>query len=149
MDLGAKTAFKKGRRTDLPRDFVFDYKDVDRLKRYITERGKIFPRRMTGLSRFQQKQLENAIKRARKIGLISYTIHAFKVDFSKYHASPLTRLAGRHPHYSRGGAPTHRSSEVVTPPATAPAVAPADDNASKDSGKNTGEEGSSNNSPVS
>lgn len=50
-----------------------DYKDVDLLKRFISERGKILPRRVTGTSAKYQRQLTTAIKRARHIGLLPYT----------------------------------------------------------------------------
>ena len=50
-----------------------DYKDVKLLSRYITEKGKIIPSRITGVSRKKQKELSRAIKRARFLSLISYT----------------------------------------------------------------------------
>ena len=50
-----------------------DYKDVNRLRRYITERGKISPRRMSGNCAKHQRQLAIAIKRARAIALMPYT----------------------------------------------------------------------------
>ncbi|MCB9682713.1 MAG: 30S ribosomal protein S18 [Alphaproteobacteria bacterium] len=49
-----------------------DYKDVRRLQRFLTERGKILPRRATGLTAKQQRQVANAIKRARQIALLPY-----------------------------------------------------------------------------
>ena len=49
-----------------------DYKDTDLLKQFITERGKILPRRITGISAFHQRQLSLAIKRARHIALLPY-----------------------------------------------------------------------------
>ena len=49
-----------------------DYKDVNRLKKYITEGGKILPRRMTGTCAAHQRQLTVAIKRARHIALLPY-----------------------------------------------------------------------------
>lgn len=50
-----------------------DYKDVGRLRKYITERGKILPRRITGNCARHQRQLTTAIKRARQIALLPYT----------------------------------------------------------------------------
>ena len=50
-----------------------DYKDLPRLRRYISERGKILPRRMTGNCAKHQRQLSVAIKRARAIALLPYT----------------------------------------------------------------------------
>ncbi|MGI6686815.1 MAG: 30S ribosomal protein S18 [Christensenellales bacterium] len=49
-----------------------DYKDVNRLRRYINERGKINPRRMLGTCAKHQRQLSGAIKRARAIALLPY-----------------------------------------------------------------------------
>ena len=54
-------------------DFVFDYKDAQTLRHFITERGKIVPRRISGLSAKQQRALTRAIKRARMIALLPYT----------------------------------------------------------------------------
>ena len=53
-------------------DYI-DYKDVNRLRRYMTERGKIMPRRMSGTCAKHQRQLSIAIKRARAIALLPYT----------------------------------------------------------------------------
>ncbi|MBO1925130.1 MULTISPECIES: 30S ribosomal protein S18 [Thiomicrorhabdus] len=50
-----------------------DYKDLDTLKAYITETGKIVPSRITGTSAKYQRQLSNAIKRARYLALLPYT----------------------------------------------------------------------------
>lgn len=49
-----------------------DYKDVAKLKRYITEKGKIIPRRQTGTCSAHQRELAIAIKRARFMALIPY-----------------------------------------------------------------------------
>ena len=50
-----------------------DFKDTAKLKRYTSERGKILPRRMTGTCAAHQRQLTEAIKRARHIALLPYT----------------------------------------------------------------------------
>lgn len=50
-----------------------DYKDVELLKKFISERGKILPRRVTGTSAKYQRMLTTAIKRARQIALLPYT----------------------------------------------------------------------------
>ena len=52
---------------------VIDYKDIRLLSRYISEKGKIIPSRITGVSRKKQKELARAIKRARFLSLMSYT----------------------------------------------------------------------------
>ncbi|MGE5494264.1 MAG: 30S ribosomal protein S18 [Burkholderiales bacterium] len=50
-----------------------DYKDVLKLKRFLTERGKIQPRRTSGVCAKHQRQLAMAIKRARHVALLPYT----------------------------------------------------------------------------
>ena len=50
-----------------------DYKDIKLLSRYISEKGKITPSRITNVSSKKQKLLTNAIKRARFLSLMSYT----------------------------------------------------------------------------
>ena len=52
---------------------AIDYKDVPKLRRYITERGKILPRRISGNCAKHQRQLTVAIKRARNIALLPFT----------------------------------------------------------------------------
>lgn len=52
---------------------TIDYKDVNKLKRYVSERGKILPRRITGNCAKHQRALTVAIKRARHIALMPYT----------------------------------------------------------------------------
>lgn len=49
-----------------------DYKDVDTLKKYITERGKILPKRITGTCAMHQREVTTAIKRARIVALLPY-----------------------------------------------------------------------------
>ena len=54
------------------RIYNIDYKDIPRLRRYISERAKIIPRRVTGTCAGHQRQLTLAIKRARHIALLPY-----------------------------------------------------------------------------
>lgn len=49
-----------------------DYKDIDTLTKFITERGKILPRRITGVSASHQKRLAVAVKRARHMALLPF-----------------------------------------------------------------------------
>lgn len=51
---------------------VIDYKDVEKLKRYITERGKILPKRITGTCAMHQRAVTTAVKRARVVALLPY-----------------------------------------------------------------------------
>ena len=50
-----------------------DYKDVAKLRRFVTERGKILPRRISGNCAKHQRQLTSAIKRARNVALLPFT----------------------------------------------------------------------------
>lgn len=62
-----------GKRTAKVLDGVksVDYKDAELLKKFMTERGKIMPRRITGATALQQRQLRRAIGRARVMGLLA------------------------------------------------------------------------------
>ena len=51
---------------------AIDYKDVAKLRRFLSDRSKILPRRMTGVCAAHQRQLTEAIKRARHIALLPY-----------------------------------------------------------------------------
>jgi small subunit ribosomal protein S18 len=55
------------------RNTVIDYKQVEMLRRFITEDGKIRPRRQTGTCAKHQRELTGAIKRARHLALLQYT----------------------------------------------------------------------------
>ena len=54
------------------KNVVIDYKDTARLKKYVSERGKILPRRITGTCAKHQRALTSAIKRARHVALMPY-----------------------------------------------------------------------------
>lgn len=54
------------------KDNVIDYKDTTKLKKYVSERGKILPRRITGTCAKHQRALTVAIKRARHVALMPY-----------------------------------------------------------------------------
>ena len=55
------------------KDNVIDYKDTAKLKKYVSERGKILPRRVTGTCARHQREITVAIKRARHLALLPYT----------------------------------------------------------------------------
>lgn len=57
-----------------PKAQKIDYKDVKTLQRYISERGKIVPSRITAVSAKKQRELARAIKRARNIALLPFVI---------------------------------------------------------------------------
>jgi len=54
------------------KDIVIDYKDAKTLKNFVTERGKIIPRRIYGTCAKHQRQLTEAVKRARQLALLPY-----------------------------------------------------------------------------
>jgi small subunit ribosomal protein S18 len=75
----AKVGFKSNRRRNRKRCYFtenkikyIDFKDFELLKRFISERGKILPRRVTGTNAYYQKHLATAIKRARFMALLPY-----------------------------------------------------------------------------
>jgi len=53
---------------------AIDYKDIFKLKKYVTEKGKILPRRISGTCAKHQRELTVAIKRSRNIALLPYTL---------------------------------------------------------------------------
>ena len=63
---------------------AIDYKDVATLKRYVSERGKILPRRITGNCARHQRALTTAIKRARNIALMPYPVLQIKRSGTTY-----------------------------------------------------------------
>ena len=65
-------AYFRRRVSPLKPEEPIDYKDVDLLTKFITERGKILPRRITGLTAKQQRNITEAIKRARILALLPF-----------------------------------------------------------------------------
>lgn len=61
------------RRTRFSKLETVDYKDVDTLRKFVNERGKIVSRRASGLSAKQQRMITRAIKRARNMALLPFT----------------------------------------------------------------------------
>ncbi len=69
---GARPRFrKKIAKFTLPKDTKIDYKNLPLLQRYTTERGKIVPRRISGITAKEQRDMSIAIKYARYLGLLS------------------------------------------------------------------------------
>ena len=62
---------------------VIDYKNVAMLKKYVSERGKILPRRITGTCAKHQRAMTVAIKRARHIALMPYTVELSDIKIKK------------------------------------------------------------------
>ena len=65
-------ASKKQKISSIPLDQKIDYKDIDLLKLFVTEQGKILPRRATGVTVQQQRKLAKAIKRARVLAFLPF-----------------------------------------------------------------------------
>lgn len=65
-------SYYRRRLSPIKPDEPIDYKDVDLLRKFITERGKILPRRITGLTTKQQRDLTTAIKRSRIVALLPF-----------------------------------------------------------------------------
>jgi small subunit ribosomal protein S18 len=59
-------------------DDYIDYKDSKQLQKFITDQGKIIPRRITGLSAKQHRELVRAVKRARQVAILPYVSEAVK-----------------------------------------------------------------------
>jgi small subunit ribosomal protein S18 len=53
---------------------TLDYKDLGFLRRFMTDRGKIAPRRMTGCCALHQRMVARVVKKARQVGLVPYTV---------------------------------------------------------------------------
>jgi len=64
---------KKSCRFCSDKDLVINYKDVKTLRNFVSERGKIIPRRILGTCASHQRQLSEAIKQARQIALLPYS----------------------------------------------------------------------------
>ena len=60
----------------LDKVLIVDFKDVKRLRGFVSDRGKIIPRRISGNCAYHQRQLTAAIKRARSIALLAYAAEA-------------------------------------------------------------------------
>ena len=69
-----KVVFKKKVCKFCAQNLQIDYKNPDSLRRFVTERGKILPRRITGTCAKHQRALTAAIKRARHVALMPYTV---------------------------------------------------------------------------
>lgn len=98
-----------------------DYKSVERFGRYISDRGRIEPRRKTGTCAFHQRMLANAIKRARHVALLPFT-----QDHIRLTGVMASRPPMRAP-YHRPGPPGEAPPPPPPPPvAAAPDTAPPD-----------------------
>lgn len=106
------------RKRSLDPTVEIDYKNPDTLKRFITERGKIIPRRISGATSAQQQEITIAVKRARFLSLIPYSVaHRKERGFSgemtniaqTFAASSFKGRRERRPDGDRGPRPEGRS----------------------------------------
>ena len=63
--------FPSRRRPAIPASDKIDLNDIEVLKRYVTEYGKIIPARVTGVTAMQQRQIKKGVRRARNMGLMA------------------------------------------------------------------------------
>jgi len=63
--------FVSRRRPAIPANDKIDLNDVEMLRRYVTEYGKIIPARVTGVTSMQQRQIKKGVRRARNMGLLA------------------------------------------------------------------------------
>jgi len=64
--------FSRQRTSPISAGEIINYKNVDLLRLFITEQGKILPRRLTGVTAKQQRQLAKAVKQARILGFLQF-----------------------------------------------------------------------------
>ncbi|BAQ60265.1 SSU ribosomal protein S18p [Geminocystis sp. NIES-3708] len=65
-------AYFRKRLSPIPPSQPIDYKDIELLHKFVTERGKMLPRRITGLTARQQRDLTRAVKQARLVALLPF-----------------------------------------------------------------------------
>ncbi len=106
-----------------------DYKDLSRLRRFLSERGKIEPRRKTGTCAAHQRSLNVALKRARQLALLPFTAEHIRVTgvLVREPGTPPFRGARPRPAEIEGAPEAAAAEAVAAEAATAPAeAAPAD-----------------------
>jgi small subunit ribosomal protein S18 len=109
---------------------TIDYKDVEKLRRLISERGKIDPRRKTGLIAKDQRKLTRAIKRARHLALLPYTAEhmrqtsQFRQSMRAARVEPRPLPAAEDAAEDAEAAPSEGAA-TTAPASDAPATAPA------------------------
>src|ERR1700751_913877 len=81
-----------------------DYKDVKLLQRYVSERGKIVPSRITAVSTKKQREPARAIKRARFLGILNYVIRKNDISRDRRNGPPVDGWGGHDPPLTAPGA---------------------------------------------
>ncbi len=90
-----KRRFTSRKKRTLDPNLVIDYKNPDVLSRFITKRGKIIPRRISGATSKQQRQIALAVKRARFLGLLHASVsHRHEKGFAGEMAAATMMLSG-------------------------------------------------------
>lgn len=97
---------------------VVDYKDIGRLRRYLSDRGRIEPRRKTGTCAKHQRMLSVALKRARHLALLPYTAEQLR--------GLVATLGPARPTHPPAPAPTAPAPAAPAPAAPAPAAEPSE-----------------------
>ena len=75
---GAGGRYRRGKRFTELKLYEIDYRNDRLLRKFISERGKLLPRRTTGISALFQRHLTTAVKRARHLALLPYVAETFK-----------------------------------------------------------------------
>ncbi len=102
------------RKRTLDPSIIIDYKNPEVLRRFITDRGKIIPRRISGATAKQQRAICNAVKRARYLALLPYSLgHRQERNFATEMSAIATSAMGTS---SRGGPRGPRSEDDKRPP---------------------------------
>ncbi len=102
-----------------------DYKDVARLRRHLSERGKIEPRRKTGTCALHQRALAVALKRARHVALLPYTAEHIRISGMVLRSPDDRRPSDRGPRFPR----PDQAPAAPAPEAAATAEAPSENGA--------------------
>jgi len=105
------------RKRTLDPSIIIDYKNPEVLKRFVTDRGKIIPRRISGATASQQRAISLAVKRARYLALIPYSLahrqeRSFATEMSAIASAAVSSGPGRGPrgdHYRDRG--SYRDNE--------------------------------------
>ncbi len=106
------------------RNIIIDYKDTARLSRYISERGKIDPRRRSGTCARHQRKLSAAIKQARLIALLPFVPEHIRKGGTFWTMSPAVPKAPEAPVEIKATAPETKPEAVVPPTVPAAETAP-------------------------
>ncbi len=136
-----KRRFMLRRKRTLDPSTIIDYRKPDSLKRFITDRGKIIPRRISGATAEQQRLITVAVKRARYLAIIPYSVsHRPERGFAgEMAAANTSSFSGNRGRPSRdggrpsrdGGRPDSRPSSTSEQKSAPAAAAPAADKGEK------------------